>query len=374
MKPNKYEILKKHINTVSLVSLTSQNWYDENGNLKPWTGYDTYIGPEVGDVVYNINVIGNLTEGYYKWGGTNWVSVNVGDALLTYNIPLFLESSADEMGVMVGFDGEIQQVEQIVNFTYSGSTGSKTVTLYSTTNPEKLRKIVEQEYSINWGDNTPIVPFPVNSGIPNSSFPSTGHTYTNDGTYDVSITLSAPWGTQIVKKKITVPFADPTDIDNEFGTFSGVTMPVDIDYINNLDNSTNPTEPASIKYMGIGQSRIEELRRYGQTTFDGITTGTTDGTTWSGYTLDNLYYQDFSDGYTMITGSTSTFTKEEVINRMITRNEHFIGFIDEPTIYSDIFVERGKQGVMEKNLRLGEIDNVGEIDIYGNGYFNVRKQ
>jgi hypothetical protein len=76
----------------------------------------------------------------------------------------------------------------------------------------------------------------------------------------------------------------------------------------------------------------------------------------------------------MISGSTSTFTKEEVINRMITRNEHFIGFIDEPTIYSDIFVERGKQGVMEKNLRLGEIDNIGEVGIYGNGYFNVRKQ
>jgi hypothetical protein len=29
---------------------------------------------------------------------------------------------------------------------------------------------------------------------------------------------------------------------------------------------------------------------------------------------------------------------------------------------------------MEINLRLGEIDNVGELDIYGNGYFNVRKQ
>jgi hypothetical protein len=126
--------------------------------------------------------------------------------------------------------------------------------------------------------------------------------------------------------------------------------------------------------MGIGKSRIEELRKYGQTTFNGVTTGSTDGSSWSGYTLDNLYYRDFTDGYTMITGSTSSFTKEEVVNRMVTRNEHFLGFIDEPTIYSDIFVERGKQGVMEKNLRLGEIDNIGEVDIYGNGYFNVRKQ
>jgi hypothetical protein len=126
--------------------------------------------------------------------------------------------------------------------------------------------------------------------------------------------------------------------------------------------------------MGIGQSRIEELRKYGQDEFIGVTTGSTENVNWSGYTIDNLYYRDFDDGYTMITGNTSNYTKEEVINKMITRNEHFLGFIDEPTVYSDIFVERGKQGVMEKNLRLSELDNVGEIDLYGNGYFNVRKQ
>jgi hypothetical protein len=83
---------------------------------------------------------------------------------------------------------------------------------------------------------------------------------------------------------------------------------------------------------------------------------------------------DFADGYTMITGKTTNFTKEEVINNVITRNEHFLGFIDDPTIYSDIFVERGRQGVMEVNLRLGEIDNMSELEVYGNGYFKIRKQ
>jgi hypothetical protein len=59
---------------------------------------------------------------------------------------------------------------------------------------------------------------------------------------------------------------------------------------------------------------------------------------------------------------------------MLTRNEHFLGFIDDPTVYSDIFVERGRQGVMEVNLRLGEIDNMSELDVYGNGFFKVKKQ
>jgi hypothetical protein len=395
MESNKYEILKKRINVTSLVSLTSKNWIDSFGQLIPWTNNDVYIGPNTGDIIFNLSG-GTVTTGYYKWDTpivNRWNLIEPAPIKLitetdkdylnrvnsknfdNFNLPIYLESSVDEMGVMVGFDGEVQQVDQLVNFSYSGVTGTKTVHVYSTTNPDKLRKIVEQVYVLNWGDGSPTETLTINNGIPNTNLPKLSHTYgslTSKST--ISITFNSPWGSQIVSKKISLPFLDPTIISNPLGSFSGITMPIQIDYINDLDNSTNPTGPATIKYMGIGQSRIDELRKYGETTYNGITTGTTDGSNWSGYTLDNLYYQDFEDGYTMISGSTSTFTKEEVINRMITRNEHFIGFIDEPTIYSDIFVERGKQGVMEKNLRLGEIDNIGEVGIYGNGYFNVRKQ
>ncbi len=83
---------------------------------------------------------------------------------------------------------------------------------------------------------------------------------------------------------------------------------------------------------------------------------------------------DLSNGVTMISGNTASFDPEYVINTKLTRNEHFLGFVTDPIIYSDIFVERGKQSVIERNLRLGEIDNIGELDVYNNGYFNVRKQ
>mgnify|MGYP000144087147 FL=1 len=145
--------------------------------------------------------------------------------------------------------------------------------------------------------------------------------------------------------------------------------------------------------MAIGGSKIGELKRYGETTLSSsmYVTGLFSGSAYTGYTLEtgsiisgslvvsgiptgSLWYMDFADGYTMITGATSNFTKEEVINNVITRNEHFLGFIDDPSVYSDIFVERGRQGVMEPNLRLGEIDNMSELEVYGNGYFKVRKQ
>lgn len=99
------------------------------------------------------------------------------------------------MGVMVGFDGEVQQIDQLVNFSYSGVTGTKTVHVYSTTNPDKLRKIIDQEYSLNWGDGSPVETLPINGGISNTNLPTLSHTYGNSVTEStMTITFSSPWG------------------------------------------------------------------------------------------------------------------------------------------------------------------------------------
>ena len=292
------------------------------------------------------------------------------------------------MGVMVGFDGDIEQMEQLVNFSYTQT--SSTVQVYSTVNPDKLRKIVEQTYTINWGDGL-TSGLTVNSGVVGQSFPSLSHIYAVPSGYTISITLDAPWTKQKLSKKITVP--RNTTVTNPLGSFTGTTVPAysnltgqTQNYLNTLDitNNTGYTT-TGFTYMAVGGSRLDELKKYGSTGYtQTLTSGSSpDLVKFTGYTFTytgnttgttTLQYRDYEDGYTMITGSTTGFTKEEVFNKILTRNEHFLGFIDEPTIYSDLFVERGKQGVMEINLRLGEIDNVGELDIYGNGYFNVRKQ
>lgn len=36
----------------------------------------------------------------------------------TFQVPIFLEASVDEMGIMSGFDGDFEQIEQFANFTY----------------------------------------------------------------------------------------------------------------------------------------------------------------------------------------------------------------------------------------------------------------
>lgn len=313
----------------------------------------------------------------------------------TFNLPIFLESTVDEMGVMVGFDGDIEQVEQLCNFSYT-QTGS-TIQIYNTVNPDKLRKIVEQTFTINWGDGS-TSGLTVNDGIVGNNFPSISHTYSISSGYTISITLDAPWVTQKLSKKVTIPKDITQDLIGTF-TYTGTSLPYynqpseyylqsgrTQDYLNDLEYNPS-TGHTTFSYLGIGGSRIEEKRQYGLTTYSGTSTGTTvvNGETlnYTGYSFTYtgnttgttvVHYRDYEDGTTLITGNTTGFTQEEVINQMITRNEHFLGFVDDPTIYSDIFVERGKQGVLEKTLRLGEIDNMGELDIYGNGYFKIRKQ
>ena len=298
----------------------------------------------------------------------------------SYQIPVFLDSSVDEMGVMVSFDGDMEQIEQLCNFTYKQS--GPTITIYNSVNPDKLRKITEQTFTINWGDGT-TSGLTVNSGIVGSNLPSVSKTYTGNTQYTITISSSTPWSTEVLKKTITVP--QNITVTNPLGTLTGITIPYTtltgrtINYLNDLEYTNNTgytTGYTGFTYLAIGGSRLGEFRQYGTTIFSGITNSGsyTDGVTWTGYTIDGFYYIDRSDGYTMITGNTTGYTKEEVFNKVITRNEHFLGFIDDPQVYSDIFVERGKQGVMENNLRLGEIDNMDELEIYGNGYFKVRKQ
>jgi hypothetical protein len=181
---------------------------------------------------------------------------------------------------------------------------------------------------------------------------------------------------------------------NELGTLT-FTIPIDMtggtktiqqQYL--YDYEYNPsTGSTSFSYIGIGSSRLSELKKYGNTgyTQDLVFSSKTENNAtinYTGYTFiytinsatTTLQYFDRSDGYTEIMGSTEGFTQEEVINYMLTREEHFLGFVEQPRVYSDIFVSRGKQGVLENNLRLGEIDNVGELSIYGNKYFNIKKQ
>ena len=150
MKKEKYEILRKYIPNVELVSLISQNWYDSKHNLFPWSSSSAaYCGPNPNDVVYNDISTGGTPVGFYMWstGGT-WNLIDETNAYGDHQLPIYLVDSVDEMGIMVGFDGDIEEVEEFCNFTYAGN--ENTVTVYNPINTNKLKTIINSIFTISW--------------------------------------------------------------------------------------------------------------------------------------------------------------------------------------------------------------------------------
>jgi len=58
----------------------------------------------------------------------------------------------------------------------------------------------------------------------------------------------------------------------------------------------------------------------------------------------------------------------------ITKEEYLFGKISRPEVQNDVFIDRGKNSVLDKHLRLSEIRNIKGLEKYGNGFYKLNKQ
>lgn len=78
--------------------------------------------------------------------------------------------------------------------------------------------------------------------------------------------------------------------------------------------------------------------------------------------LTNFNY--IGEGWNMTNVSLSALVKEE----------YLFGIISPPEIQSDVIIDRGITTVMDMHLRLSEINDLGHLSRYGNGYYKLSKQ
>jgi len=159
----------------------------------------------------------------------------------------------------------------------------------------------------------------------------------------------------------------------------------------------------------VGESKIDEFRRYSKTNNDidlynpkwnsGYTQEIKDvygnikkiiseSTNYSG-TKQNLYeyvlgategqleetgihYRDISNGISEITYNTDNLTPENSIISPALKKEYLLGAVEPPKIISDVFIDRGSNSTFDKNLKLGEIRMLDDLDNYGNGFFKIK--
>jgi hypothetical protein len=327
-------------------------------------------------------------------GGTN------GDSLLTgLTVPILLTQTAVDFGYYSVFDGMILQQDVMNNFIFTGSTffpNNFVVNVYNTSEVELKKYLSFSNYQIDWGDGSPIFII-----TPSTPTPYT-HTYSSSDTYTISMSGMSPWGYNTIKKNVHIPFSDVV-VNNPNGTayftplggswsatsfnynyiYSG-----DSDCDASLSGFTTFLSASTVTITGFTDSRLDDIEVYaslGDPNFHlgkykiGLpVTGASNnvGTYWganpngyTAYTINDVDYLDFPEKLTLfvVTG----VTQIEMICEPLTKNEALLNVIDEPQIITNVFIERGKTSGIETMVRLGEVDNFGDLNNYGYGFFRV---
>lgn len=226
MKRINHTIKRKKIPEVKLVSLTGKTWYDSNDTPTSWTGTTGFLAtgftPDTGFLVFNVTG-GTVSSGYYKWNtpsGNTWnliigtgtteqeIETHINSQIYDdFQLPLFLEATADEMGDMVEFDKNIGHNKISANFIYNCDCvdNNMTITIDNTTtyqlvniiqanntNPDGS-PIEDITFTVYWGDNT-TSPISIN-GTAVQSFPTTDEK-------TVTIVFNSPYLTDQITKVV----------------------------------------------------------------------------------------------------------------------------------------------------------------------------
>jgi hypothetical protein len=325
-------------------------------------------------------------------GGTN------GSSLLTgLTIPIMLTQTAVDVGHYSVFDGAISQKDTMLNFVVSGTPSAPYECYFYNTSETELKKYLSfTNYYINWGDTNI-----VNIIGPNTPFPYP-HQYNTPGEYTITFSGMSPWGNSVITKKVYIPFTAVT-VDNVSGTayftplggsWSGTSL--DYDYLFSGDTTceiyqsgNNPFLDGPLVITGYTKSSINDLTQYGpknnllggkfkpgefvtgSTGTRGVVYDINTGVTYTAYTINNMDFYDYPNKQTLFV--ISGVSPIDVVCSGITKEEYLLNVVDQPEVQSSVFVERGKNSALERVMRLGEVDNIGDLTKYGYGFFNVIK-
>lgn len=367
----------------------------------PFTGetdISTYVDPCCPITAQTITTITGTT-GYYLpmnlvlSGGTNGSSL-----LECLSINLFFQQTAVDIGYYSVFDGAVLQKDVVTNFIVSADTVTDplgyTYLFYNTSDTELIKFLSLVVFTVDWGDG---FTQPITSTIPlQHSYPAGNNTYT------IKMTANSPWGISYVEKDIVVPFTGTT-IPNPNGTAVFIPAgfcsgtPISYDFIFSGDSNWNINDFYSYNYTtipflvtGYTTSSLNDLQQYGPVTnliggkfvygpVTGITgvigefLGVSPNGEYTAYTIDNIIYYDYED-YTIYEVQSSGYTQNDLVLSAITKNEALLNVIDQPQVITNVYVERGKYAPLESIMRLGEVDNLGDLEKYGYKFYNVIKE
>lgn len=321
-----------------------------------------------------------------------------GTSFLTgLSVNIMITETTIDIGYYSPFDGMVLQADVLNNFIVTADTiNPYTYKFYNTSDLELIKFLSLVTFDVDWGDGSPTQPV---LGIT----PLTHNYPAGQNNYIITLTATSPWGISKLQKPITTPFTNAT-IPNFQGSLtffpaggSWSATPVSYDFIFSGDSNTNINDFYSYNYTtvpfpitGFTESNLNDLAQYGPKNnlvggkfILGVqVTGSTGGVgtfygadptnIYTAYTINDILYHDYED-FTIYFATSYGFVSGQTIMTGITKDEGLINVIDQAEILTNVYIERGKYTPLENVMRLGEVDNVGDLQKYGYKYFKIEK-
>lgn len=343
--------------------------------------YKIKISPEsLSSIIKEVTYSGN-TFGVYT-GMTSLLTsgVNGTSSLTGLTIPILLMQDCVDIGYYSEFDGAIQQKETVLNYVFSAES-PYTYCIYNTSIVNAYTK--GSEYQIYWGDYSRIeVMDEVKKCYGYAKSPAK---------YEIKLKQNNNFGTNIITKTITIPFDKDKKSDNPDGTFEFIPSggpwkdsPISYDYIFTGDTGMDIDDyiyDGNVIVSGYTKSNLIELELYGKNSYkagvDVIKDGTVYGKvtnindSFTAYTIQDIKYVDYPFGVTTFEVNSKGLAKDTTKLTPITKNEALMKSVSDVQIFSNVFVERGKNSGYEKVQRLGEVKTLQDMEKYGYGYFKL---
>lgn len=262
----------------------------------------------------------------------------------TFNLNVFFTQDVDDMGIGTEMP-----------FEPKNNTPIDVNTFYN----ELLTKLDENGYTFTFmgGVKTNV--------LENSAFPNTRNPNKTISDYYIS---GGPV-TGLTEDRLDVVASydndNPYQIDFDISKSSDIDYQ-DVPYDNTIrvkdNNDLNP-----IKYLINGDAN-ETIDLNNPEVKRGIFYNTTTSKT---RTIVSQTYGIYQIPFTQMYYNSEGFNKTNVDLQAITKEEYLFGITSSPTVFNDLFIDRGRATVIQSHMQLGEIKNMSDLINYGNGFYNL---
>lgn len=90
-------------------------------------------------------------------------------------------------------------------------------------------------------------------------------------------------------------------------------------------------------------------------------------------TVTGTIFSEYDIPYTEMYYNSEGFNETNVHLSAETKEEYLFGITSSPTVFNDLFIDRGRATVIQSHMQLGEIRNMAELINYGNGFYKIRR-